>query len=122
MESLITPSKRYYEKNKDTILAREKETKRWVDYYSRNKEAIKERNLQRYYDKAGRPRPAERKKKGPRAPSPDHAKIEKLEALVAELRELVPEVMKPKRKREIAKTPDPDVIFIVEEEEVPVPV
>jgi len=93
---VITPSKRYYEKNKEAILAREKQSKRWVDYYARNKETIRERNLQRYYDKAGRPRP---EPKTP-VPPPDNSKIEKLEALVAELRELVPHVMKTKKKKE----------------------
>jgi hypothetical protein len=107
MEPIVTPSKRYYEKNKETILAREKEQKRWVDYYSRNKEAIRERNLQRYYDKAGRPRPPP---KTP-VPPPDNSKIEKLEALVAELRELVPHVMKPKKKK--APAPENDEIVLV---------
>jgi len=108
MEPVITPSKRYYEKNKEAILAREKERKRWVDYYSRNKETIRERNLQRYYDKAGRPRP---EPKAP-VPPPDNSKIEKLEALVAELRELVPQVMKPKKKK--IPAPENEIVLVVE--------
>jgi len=111
MEPVITPSKRYYEKNKEAILTREKEQKRWVDYYSRNKEAIRERNLQRYYDKAGRPRPPP---KTP-VPPPDNSKIEKLEALVAELRELVPHVMKPKKKKEPkAPVSENEIVLVVE--------
>ena len=110
MEPMITPSKRYYEKNKETILAREKERKRWVDYYARNKDAIRERNLQRYYDKAGRPRPEPR----PPVIPPDNSKIEKLEALVAELRELVPQVMKPKKKKEAKPPADEIVLEVVE--------
>jgi len=98
-----TSSKRYYVKNKDKILAKEKETKRWIEYYQKNKEAIRERNIARYYAKQGRERPAP---KQPPAP-PDNTKIEKLEALVAELRELVPQVMKPKKKKAapVAETP-----------------
>ena len=94
-----TASQRYYQKNKDKILAKEKQTKRWVEYYQQNKEAVKERNLTRYYSKLGRTRPPP---KIP-PPPPDNSKIEKLEALVAELRELVPQVMKPRR---IKKAPE----------------
>ena len=114
MEPMTTPSKRYYEKNKEAILAREKERKRWVDYYARNKEAIRERNLQRYYDKAGRPRP---EPKIP-VPPPDNSKIEKLEALVDQLRELVPQVMKPKKKKE-AKAAENEIVLEMEEVIVP---
>jgi len=95
-----TSSKRYYQKNKDKILAKEKETKRWVEYYQRNKDAIRERNLARYYAKAGRERPAPKQP----PPPPDNSKIEKLEALVAELRELVPQVMKPKKAKKAANS------------------
>jgi hypothetical protein len=114
MEPVITPSKRYYEKNKEAILAREKERKRWVDYYSRNKDVIRERNLQRYYDKAGRSRP---EPKTP-VPPPDNSKMEKLEALVAELRELVPHVMKTKKKK---ATPAPENEIVLEMEDVVAP-
>lgn len=98
-------SKRYYEKNKDKILAKEKETKRWVEYYQRNKDAIRERNLVRYYAKSGRERPPP---KQPPIP-PDNSKLEKLEALVAELRELVPQVMKPRRVKKPAPAEVPGV-------------
>ena len=113
-----TSSKRYYVKNKDKILAKEKETKRWIEYYQKNKEAIRERNIARYYAKQGRERPAP---KQPPAP-PDNTKIEKLEALV-ELRELVPQVMKPKKKKAapVAETPAaaPANEIIVHVEELP---
>ena len=95
----VSAGKKYYEKNRDAILAKEKENKRWLDYYQRNKEAIRERNLVRYYVKQGRERPEPR----PVVPPPDNTKIEKLEKLVAELRELVPTVMKPKRGKKIEK-------------------
>jgi hypothetical protein len=96
----VTPSKKYYEKNKTTILAKEKETKRWLSYYERNKEAIKERNIQRYYSKQGRERPEPRP-----VPAPvDNSKVERLEALVKELRELVPHVVKRPRKTRVPAT------------------
>jgi hypothetical protein len=98
-------SKRYYEKNKDKILAKEKETKRWVEYYQRNKDAIRERNLVRYYAKSGRERPPPKQPPTP----PDNSKLEKLEALVAELRELVPQVMKPRRVKKPAQAEAPGV-------------
>ena len=94
MESnTVNYSKTYYEKNKDKILAKEKETKRWIDYYQRNRDAIRERNIQRYYTRLGRERPPPKQP----PPPPDNSKMEKLESLVAELRELVPQVMKPKK-------------------------
>lgn len=111
-----TSSKRYYQKNKDKILAKEKETKRWLEYYQKNKEAIRERNIARYYAKQGRERPAPKQP----PPPPDNTKIEKLEALVAELRELVPQVMKPKKvKKAVAPTEAPapvnEIVVHVEE-------
>jgi thymidylate synthase len=92
-----TAAKKYYNKNRDIILAKEKTTKRWLDYYQRNKEKIRQRNIERYYEKQGRERPTAKAKE-----PPDTSKIEKLEALVAELRELVPHVMKPKRTKKAA--------------------
>jgi len=100
---IMSASKKYYEKNKDTILAKEKENKRWLGYYERNKEAIRERNLARYYTKQGREKPEPR----PAPPPVDNTKIERLEALVAELRELVPHVVKPKKTKK--KTPAPEI-------------
>jgi thymidylate synthase len=98
---VMTASKKYYAKNREAILAKEKEDKRWIGYYERNKEAIRERNLARYYAKQGREKPE------PRAPvvPPDNSKIEKLEKLVAELRELVPNVMKQKKKKVPVEVP-----------------
>ena len=93
----VNYSKRYYEKNKSKILAKEKETKRWIDYYQRNKDSIRERNIERYYASKGRERPPPKQP----PPPPDNSKIEKLEAIVAELRELVPQVMKPKKVKKV---------------------
>jgi hypothetical protein len=112
-------SKKYYEKNKDKILAKEKETKRWLSYYERNKELVRERNLARYYTKQGRERPPPKQP----PPPPDNSKIEKLEALVAELRELVPQVMKPKKvKKIVAPIPVTTPVTIPEEVKTPAPV
>jgi hypothetical protein len=99
VEPVVSATKKYYAKNRDAILAKEKENKRWLDYYQRNKEAIRERNLVRYYTKQGRERPEPR----PAVVPPDNSKIEKLEKLVAELRELVPTVMKPKRTKKVVE-------------------
>ena len=113
-----TSSKRYYVKNKDKILAKEKETKRWIEYYQKNKDAIRERNFNRYYAKQGRERPAPKQP----PPPPDNTKIEKLEALVAELRELVPQVMKPKKKkaqeRPAVEAPANEIVHVEEPLEV----
>lgn len=110
----LTPSKKYYEKNKDKILAKEKESKRWIEYYKRNKEAIKERNIQRYYAKQGRERPEPR----PTPPPVDNSKVERLEALVAELRELVPHVVKPRRSKKAAEVPVAMTVPVQEVNEV----
>jgi hypothetical protein len=96
----VTPSKKYYEKHRNTILAKEKENKRWLSYYERNKEAIKERNITRYYSKQGRERPEPR----PVPPPVDNSKVERLEALVKELRELVPHVVRKPRKMRVPAT------------------
>jgi hypothetical protein len=94
--------KAYYQAHREQILAAEKEKKRWVDYYERNKEAIAERNRRRYYEKKGLPVPA----KGARPPSrpgrppaPDPDLVERFETLVAELRTLAPHVVKPKKAK-----------------------
>ena len=44
----ISPSVKYYRKNRDAILAREREKKRWLDYYERNKEAVRLRQKEAY--------------------------------------------------------------------------
>lgn len=47
----ISPSVRYYRKNRAAILAREREKKRWLDYYERNKEAVRLRQKEAYHRK-----------------------------------------------------------------------
>lgn len=93
--------KAYYEKNKTVLLAAEKEKKRWVDYYERNKEAVKERNRAAYYKRKGMEVPP-RKEKAAKPPvsqpplkSPELVRVEEL---VAELRTLIPGVIKTRGK------------------------
>ena len=95
--------KKYYMDHREEILTSEKEKKRWLDYYARNKEVISERNRARYYEKRGLPVPpkgskaattaaarAERKAK----PVVDKELVERFEKLVGELRDLAPHVVK----------------------------
>lgn len=44
----LTPSKRYYLKNRERILAREREKRRWVTYYEKNKETVNARHREAY--------------------------------------------------------------------------
>jgi hypothetical protein len=44
----LTPSKRYYLKNRERILAREREKRRWVTYYEKNKETVNARHRAAY--------------------------------------------------------------------------
>jgi hypothetical protein len=85
-----------------------KNSPRWKDYYQRNRDKIKAANLARYYSKAGRTPPP------PRAPSPppvDDAAIKRLEALIAELRGIIPKAMKPVRKpKEAEPTTTPELV------------
>jgi hypothetical protein len=76
-----------------------KDNPRWKDYYMRNRDKIKAANLARYYSKAGRAPPP------PKTPPPpvDDEAIKRLEALVAELRGLIPKAMKPPKKSRNAK-------------------
>lgn len=107
--------KAYYEAHKAEILAEEKDKKRWLSYYDRNKEAVKERNRLRYYARKGVEPPAPKTKLPPApkppAPAPPEKPLEvkRLEELVAELRSLLPEVVKkkarPKRDRKLAPLP-----------------
>jgi hypothetical protein len=71
-----------------------KNSPRWKDYYQRNRDKIKAANLARYYSKAGRTPPP------PKTPPPpvDDEAIKRLEALIAELRGIIPKAMKPVRK------------------------
>ena len=71
-----------------------KNSPRWKDYYQRNRDKIKAANLARYYSKAGRTPPPP---KTPPPPVNDEA-IKRLEALVSELRALIPKAMKPPKK------------------------
>lgn len=99
--------KAYYETHKAEILMAEKEKKRWLDYYQKNKEAIAERNRKRYYEKRGIAVPEKVpkvKKEKVKAPAPDPVILERFEKLVEELRVLAPQVVKPKRTRK-AKAP-----------------
>lgn len=43
--------KAYYERNKDAILARYKESKPYKAFYERNRDRLKARALERYYEK-----------------------------------------------------------------------
>jgi hypothetical protein len=43
MSSYLPKHRNYYQSHRDQIMAKESEKKRWLDYYERNKEAIKER-------------------------------------------------------------------------------
>lgn len=89
--------KAYYEAHKSEILAKEKDSKRWLSYYERNKDAVKERARKRYYESKGVPVPEVKPKIIHSIP--DRENVKRLEELVAELRELVPQVVKPKRKK-----------------------
>lgn len=87
----------YYVKHKDTIASKEKEAKRWIDYYEKNKEAVKKRNLERYH-----------KKREDYFASPEYQaevkRMEELNNIVSRLTELIPEVMKAPRRRRAPKT------------------
>jgi hypothetical protein len=102
--SSYTPSnKAYYDNHKEAILAKEKETKRWISYYERNREAIKQKNLARYH--------AKHAASNPPAPPPDpaieEAKIKRLAEIVAELHQLLPATIKsPRRKRKTEAVPE----------------
>jgi hypothetical protein len=70
----------------------EKPTPRWKAYYERNKEMIREKNLKRYYDKKNSVVDAEAEAK----------KQERLNEIVSELRNLIPTMIKPPRKKKVA--------------------
>ena len=87
----------YYAKHKDAIASKEKEGKRWLEYYERNKENVKRRNLERYH-----------KKREEYFKSPEYLaeqeRVKELNTIVARLAELIPEVMKaPRRRRKSAE-------------------
>ena len=109
MSDYETRGKAYYEAHKTEIMAKEKEKKRWLSYYYRNQDAVKERNRRRYYEKRGIEPPP---RKGP-VEIPDNSKLERLEAIVVELRDLVPGIMRPRPKKKAKKAEEvpasPDV-------------
>lgn len=43
--------KAYYEKNKEQILAKYRETKPYISHYERNRDKLKAKALERYYQK-----------------------------------------------------------------------
>jgi len=93
----------YYVKNKEAIAGKEKEARRWVEYYERNKETVKRRNLERYH-----------KKREEYFKSPEYLaevkRMEELNSIVARLAELIPEVMKaPRRRRKSSKTDEEEM-------------
>lgn len=84
-------AKAFYERHREEILAKEKEKKRWVEYYQKNKEKIAERRKQLRKTKPVRPI--------------DEEKIKRYEEIMAELPELKKEVMLKKRREK--KLPEP---------------
>ena len=107
MSKYMKTGKAYYEAHKEQLLADEKDKKRWLSYYDRNKEAVKERNRARYYTKRGLPVPPPKVKKEPletpeKPPVPvipeKTLEMKRLEELVVELRDLLPEVVKKKAR------------------------
>ena len=103
-QTTYTPAnKTYYSKHKEAIIAKERETKRWLSYYERNKEAVKQKNLARYH--------AKRAATNPPAPPPDpaieEARVKRLAEIVAELHELLPATIKsPRRKKKTTAVSD----------------
>lgn len=49
--SYTSRHKAYYQRNKESILARYKEAKPYKAFYERNRERLKARALERYYEK-----------------------------------------------------------------------
>ncbi len=87
----------YYAKHKETIASREKEAKRWVNYYEQNKDAVKRRNLERYHRKR------EEYFKSPEYLA-EQERVKQLNDIVEKLTTLIPEVMKaPRRRRKASK-------------------
>jgi hypothetical protein len=91
--------KAYYEAHKAELLEAEKDKKRWLTYYERNKDAVKERNRAAYYKRKGLEVPPrkEPKPKTPREAKPlKSPELARVESLISELRELLPGVVKVK--------------------------
>jgi hypothetical protein len=51
MSTYTDNHKKYYIENKDKIKERNKNNKYWLIYYEKNKEIIKKKSLERYYNK-----------------------------------------------------------------------
>ena len=51
MSSYTSRHRNYYLNHKAEIQYKEQENKRWLTYYEQNKEAVKARNLARYYQR-----------------------------------------------------------------------
>jgi N-glycosylase/DNA lyase len=91
-------AKAFYERNRVAILAKEKEGKRWVEYYKNNKEKISERRK-------------EIRKLKPKVAKPiDEEKIKRYEEIMKELPELKKEVaLKRRREKKAAVFSPPEI-------------
>ena len=94
--------RRYYAEHKAEVLAKQKEQRRWITYYERHRAEAKEKVRARYYLKQGREVPPVKEHK-PKTPKPTEPEVERMAELLAELRELVPYVMKPICERGLKK-------------------
>ena len=109
------PNAEYYAKHKDRLQKEKKDKKEWLKYYEEHRETVKQKARARYYKKKGMEVPPPKEKQvvanvveviehiepveAPVAGSGIDEKSKRLAELIAELRELVPEVVKPKRKK-----------------------
>jgi hypothetical protein len=116
------PSKEFYAKHRERLLAEKKEKKEWLKHYAKHREEVKEKARLRYYKNKGIEAPPRKDKtEVPNVaeviehvePMEDSSepvvavvsrsgiddKAKRLAELIAELRELVPEVVKPKRRK-----------------------
>ena len=88
-KNTYTPARKaFYDRHREEILAKEKEKKRWIEYYEKNKAKIAERR--KLARKAKEPRPI------------DEEKIKRYEEILKELPELKKEVnLKKRRERKV---------------------
>jgi hypothetical protein len=94
--STYTPAHQlYYMENAEKINEKEKKEKRWLTYYSKNKEACKERALARYYKKIGKEQPAKKEK----VVIPPGVTAAGVKDLMEQLRVLLPVVKKEETKK-----------------------
>jgi hypothetical protein len=94
-DSLHEAQKKYREANKEKIAERAKEKKYWRTYYEKNKEVVRQKNLERYYVKMGLVKKVDGKVDGPAVDE----RILRLEGLLKDLREFVPLVRKKKEPK-----------------------